>query len=40
VIVFLVTVICIQRLAPDSTAGIKIQEVYNNIFGGISSLFG
>jgi len=40
VIAFLVTIICVKYVAPDSAAGIKIQELYNNIFGSISSLFG
>lgn len=39
-VVLQVAVICIKELAPESAASIQIQEIYNNIFGGIRSLFG
>lgn len=39
-VVILVVIICIKVLAPESAASIKIQDVYNNLFGSVGSLFG
>ena len=35
-----IAIICIKQLAPDSVAGVKIQEVYNNIFGYVGTFIG
>jgi len=35
-----IVVICIKYMAPDSAAAIKLQDIFNSIYGAISSLIG
>ena len=35
-----IVVICIKYMAPDSAAAIKLQDIFNSIYGAVSSLIG
>ena len=39
-IVLEIVVICIKYLAPESAASVQLQNMFNGVYNGLSSIFG